>query len=118
MSRRRPQQIQDPVAPVAPSPRPTPAAAPKVEPLREDRFRFQFSGNTALKEKLERAQDLLGYQVKRGDIAAIVDKALDELITSLEKKKRARTERPYKTVRKLKPGSRTCECPWSNEGIA
>lgn len=113
----------------APKPPPPPPAAPiarasddsksatrarrdrgAVAPLREDRFKVQFTASTELRDKLQKAEELLGPRhargVAKGDIASVVERALDELIEVLEKKRFAKTARPQKKPRTRKPGTR------------
>jgi hypothetical protein len=45
-------------------------------------------------EKLHLAQELLSHQVPSGDVAEVLDRALDALIVKLEKSKYAATEKP------------------------
>ena len=102
-SRRPPSQ-----APNTPAPRPGEHGT--VAPLSEDRFKVQFSASSALRDKLQRAEELLGPLhaggVANGDIAGVVERALDELIEDLEKKRFAKTTRPQKKQRARKPGTR------------
>ncbi len=75
-----------------------------VAPLRADRYKVQFSASAALREKIQRAQELMGPG--RRDLEAVFDRALDELITALEKKKWGKTERAQRKVRARKTGTR------------
>jgi hypothetical protein len=77
-------------------PLPTPPLQPRpvVQPIAEERYRVQFTASRALRDKLNEAQDLLGSRVARGDLAAIVEVALDGLIRELRSKKFAETDRP------------------------
>ncbi len=88
-----------PVAPIPPAPAPLPAAKPPtapavVEPLREDRYRLQLSASSALKRKLERARDLMSHSNPSGDLAIVVERALDLMIDKLERDRFAKTRRP------------------------
>jgi len=67
-----------------------PAAGPPpamTRPLRLDL-------TPATRDKLRRAQELLGYAVPSGDPAEVIDRALDALIAQLEGRKSAATVRP------------------------
>ena len=79
-------------------------ASGTVAPLRADRYKVQFSASTALRAKLQRAQELMGPGGR--DLEAVFDRALDELITALEKKKWGKTERAQRKVRARKTGTR------------
>ncbi len=96
-------------SPVAAAPAPRPDRG-TVAPLREDRFRVQFTASAELRDKLRRAEELLG-PVRAGagaggDIALVVERALDQLIEVLEKRRFAKTSRPQKKKRPRKPGTR------------
>ena len=69
------------LAPVHPVHRPT------VKPLAPDSFRFQFTADGALRDKVELAQDLLRHRVPNGSLASIVDLALDLLIGKVKKER-------------------------------
>ena len=65
-----------------------PARAPRViEPLSAARFRIQLTADTALKDKLELARDLMRHTVPDGDFAPILSRALDLLIEQLMKRR-------------------------------
>jgi len=65
-----------------------------VDPLNAEQVRVQFTMSRRVLEKMQQAQDLLGHQVPRQDIAALFEKLLDMAIPVLEKKKFAATDRP------------------------
>ena len=75
----------------------------KPEP--EERFLLQVTLDKSTHDKLRYAQALLSHAVLPGDIAAVLDRALEALIETCEKKKFARTARP-RTARP-NPGRRT-----------
>jgi 5-methylcytosine-specific restriction endonuclease McrA len=87
------------------APRSVPASQrASITPLREDRFKVQFSASTAFREKLSRARELLGVCGK--ELESILEQALEELVGTLEKKKWASTDRAQKKTRTTKRGSR------------
>ena len=88
-----------PPAAVPPAVITRPAAA--VSPLSPDRYKLQLTISGDLLEKLRMARDLLSHAVRPGDEAAILERALDSLLTELLKKKFAATDRP----RPGRPGS-------------
>jgi len=47
----------------------------------------QFTVTKSTRDKLRHAQDLLSHAVPSGDVAEVLDRALDALITQLEKRK-------------------------------
>jgi hypothetical protein len=73
----------------------TPARiAPPIEPLSEARYRVQFTGSTSLKEKLDRARDLMRHRNPSGDIGPIVEQALDLLLKQLMKERFGAAQKP------------------------
>ena len=68
-----------------------------VQPLAADSFRVEFTVTRETLDKLRRAQDLLRHSVPDGDPAVVLDKALDLLLTSVEKKKIGNCRRPKAT---------------------
>jgi hypothetical protein len=75
-------------APLRPIPRPI------VRPIAAERYEVRFTASAATREKLRRAQDLLGHAVPSGDLAEVFDRALTLLVVDLERKKFAATNRP------------------------
>ena len=65
-----------------------------VDPLNADQVKVQFTMSRRVLAKMQRAQDLLGHQVARDDLAGLLEKLLDMALPALEKKKFAATERP------------------------
>ena len=62
-----------------------PARPAVVEPLREGRYRVQLNASSELKRKLEFARDLTSHSNPDGDLAVVVERALDLLIDKLER---------------------------------
>jgi hypothetical protein len=89
-------------APGQPAP---PVHHPVLAPLTPERYRLQFTISKDTHDKLRRVQDLLCREVPSGDPADIFDRALDVLLVSLEKKKRAAAANP-RTPRPTTDGSR------------
>lgn len=88
----------------AQQPKPVPQPArPRVEPLSEDRYKVQFTASGALREKLERARDLMRHREPSGDVAVVVERALDALLAKLERERLGKTARPQRTQREAKP---------------
>jgi len=67
---------------------------PRVTPLSTQSFALQCTVSGKTHDKLRYAQALLGHRVPSGDLAAVLDRALDALIARLEKRKLAATTRP------------------------
>jgi 5-methylcytosine-specific restriction endonuclease McrA len=76
----------------------------RVEPLSAASFRVEFTASAALRDKLEQARNLLSHAEPRGDLAAVIERALDQLI-AVETKRRSGAEKPRKH-RETKSGSR------------
>jgi 5-methylcytosine-specific restriction endonuclease McrA len=71
----------------------------KVAPLSPGRFALQVTLGQDTHDKLRYAQSLLGHAVPSGDLAQVLDRALDALITQLEKRRfapNARTRRSHR----------------------
>jgi len=81
-------------APPAPPPRRDERAV--IAPLSEETFKFQFTGSRACHDKFRQAQDLLRHRIPDGDLATIVEKALDLLIEQVKKER-------FATGRKARP---------------
>ena len=74
----------------------THATAPPaaVRPLAPERYKLQVTIAAETRAKLQRAQDLLRHSLPSGDVALILDRALDLLVRDLERKKAAEVDRP------------------------
>jgi hypothetical protein len=86
-----------------------PEASPSrstVSPRSPGRYALQATVCEATHDKLRYAQELLGHQVPNGDIATVLDRALDELIARLERTRFAITDRPRRCGATPAPGSR------------
>src|SRR5207237_2524299 len=66
---------------------------PRVEPLAPSRYRVEFTASAELKEKLDRAADLMRHANPSGDLSVIVERALDLLLAKLEKERLAKAKR-------------------------
>ena len=86
------------VACLADSPAPgqveSPAPRAKLTPLTPERFAWQVTVPRNTNDKLLYAQQLLGHAVPKGEIAEVLDRALDSLIEKLEKRVFAASSRP------------------------
>jgi 5-methylcytosine-specific restriction endonuclease McrA len=65
-----------------------------IEPLSEARYRLQLTASAELRAKLERARDLMGHRNPGGDLAVVVERALDALLEKLERERLGKTRRP------------------------
>ena len=70
----------------------------RVEPLAPERFEVRVTISGEVRDKLMRAQDLLRHQVPHGDVAAVIEKALDVLLEKVEGRKFGRTSKPRRAT--------------------
>ncbi len=78
---------------------PSPAAPTRVTPLAPERFALQVTLSQQTRDKLRRAQELLGHALPDGDIAQVLDRALEALITKLERQRCGATDAPRRRRR-------------------
>jgi hypothetical protein len=102
--RKLPAQVALSTPPAAAAPAPAPAPRARIEPLAESRYKLQLTVSSALREKLERATDLMRHRNPSGDLAVVVEQALDALLEKLEKERLGRSSRPRRTARPTKKG--------------
>ena len=94
-----------------PNPMPAPVAqerkhTARLEPTAPERYRLQLNVTAALREKLDLARALLSHAVPDGDLAVVVERALDELLGQLRKKRFAETSRPrVRTTQQRRKGN-------------
>ena len=81
---------------LAPGPVERSADRPRLAPLAPQRFALQLTMSQQLHDKLRYAQELLSHQVAAGDVAQVLERALDALIVQLEKRKFAATRRQHR----------------------
>jgi hypothetical protein len=79
-------------------------APSRLEPLSSSRYRVEFTARAELRDKLERARELLSHAVPSGDLGELFERALDALIEK-ETRRRLGADRPRKQ-RQLKEDSR------------
>ena len=82
-----------------------PAAGPQLVPLSETRHKVQFTASGELRHKLERAQDLMRHANAQGDLAVVVERALDLLLEKLEKQRLGKASRPRQSPADGAPAS-------------
>src|SRR6266540_6214915 len=71
----------------------------KLAPVAPERFLLQVTIGRSTQEKLRYAQQLLGHALPCGDLAQVLDRALEALIEKLERRKFAATPRPRPSTR-------------------
>ena len=79
---------------------PPPPPRPRVAPLSPERYAIQVTVSKATHDKLRLAQALLSHVVPSGDVAEVLDRALDVLIAQVEKRRYGATDRPSARPRK------------------
>jgi hypothetical protein len=82
----------------------TPPAESRIEPLAEERYKVQLTASRELREKLERAIDLMRHRNPSGDLATVVESGVELLIEKLEKERLGKTSRPKRGLRGAKRG--------------
>jgi 5-methylcytosine-specific restriction endonuclease McrA len=65
---------------------------PSFEPRSEGQYLLQLNASAALKQKLELTRDLMSHANPSGDLAVVVERALDALIERLQSRRFARTK--------------------------
>src|SRR5579859_2960987 len=88
-----PAQPPIPIPGVAAGPGPVAAGGshPQLAPLSEARHKVQFTASDELRKKLERAQDLMRHANPDGDLAIVVERAVDLLLDKLERQRLGKT---------------------------
>jgi len=69
-----------------------------VRPLAPQRYEIRFTASAETRERLRRAQDLLGHAVPSGDVAQVIDRALIVLVAELERRKFSATPHPRRSA--------------------
>ena len=75
-----------------------------IVPIREDGYKVQFMANKAIVDKIDHLKAIMRHRNPKGDLAPIVEAALDLLIAKVEKERFGKTSRPQKVERPCKPG--------------
>ena len=77
-----------------------------MAPLSPRRYALQLTMSQELHDKLRYAEQLLSHQIPAGDVAAVLERALDALISRLEKQKFAATRKPRPLAPRAPSGGR------------
>ncbi len=80
--------------------------AATMQPLSADHVALTVTMSRATREKIRRAQELLGHTVAPEAIADVLDRALDQLIVALEKRKHGLHRKPRGVRAKVSPRAR------------
>jgi hypothetical protein len=78
----------------------------KLSPIAPGLYSLQATIEQGTHDKLRRAQDLLSHSIPSGDLAKVLDRALEVMIGQLEKRKFAATAKPRANHRPVAAGSR------------
>jgi hypothetical protein len=90
----------------APLPAPEAMTAARIAPLGEDRYALQLTVSRELRDKLARARDLMMHANPKGDLAVVLERAVDALLVKLEKQVLGRAKRPRDEAKPTKRVSR------------
>lgn len=71
-----------------------PAMKPRIEPHAESRYRLQATISRELRDKIERALDLMSHGNPKRDLTMLLERAVDALLEKIEKQRLAKTLRP------------------------
>src|SRR5262249_18312068 len=63
------------------------AAKPRLEPIGPARYKMQLTATQQLHDKVQQARDLMRHELPDGDLAQIVERALDTLIADRMKRR-------------------------------
>jgi hypothetical protein len=74
----------------------------RIEPLSRDSFLVKLTAHRTLRDKLELARDLMSHANPSGDLAVVIERALDVLLRELEKAKLGRATRSDRKSRPAK----------------
>lgn len=85
--------------------------AGRVEPLSPRRFKIEVTVDEDTHDALRELQDLLSHQIPNGDPAAIVARALNELLERTRAKRAAKTDRPKARKNDVATPARTRHVP-------
>jgi hypothetical protein len=81
------------------APKPNSGPPSTVTAVATQRYALHLTIGQRLHDKIQRAQELLRHQIPSGDMADVIERAFDELIAKLEKRKLAVASRPRPTRR-------------------
>jgi len=87
---------------LTPGPVEVPSRPTRLSPLSPERYSLQVTIPRTTHDKLRYAQSLLGHSNPSGEIAGVLDRALDSLIAQLERRKLGATDRPRPQPRPIR----------------
>lgn len=77
---------------------PVPARPAVVKPIAPARYEVRFTASAELRDKLERLRSLMRTSVPDGDLAALIEVAVTEMLERLESKRFGKTKAPRKAL--------------------
>jgi hypothetical protein len=98
----------------------------RMRAISPERFRIEFTASAELREKLERCLDLSSHANPRRDLGFVIERAVDLLLTKLEKERLGKAERPRSQTKVRHragapsndtPGAETPNTPPPSEGL-
>jgi 5-methylcytosine-specific restriction endonuclease McrA len=84
--------------------RDTPARVRAISP---ERFRIEFTASAELREKLERCLDLSSHANPQRDLAFVIERAVELLLSKLERERLGKAKRPRETPSDETPSTET-----------
>jgi 5-methylcytosine-specific restriction endonuclease McrA len=78
---------------------PKPDAPAKIRQLSGERFKVEFTASAELRDKLELCRDLMSHVNPSRDLAVVIERAVDLLLSDLERSRLKRTKRPRVVAR-------------------
>jgi hypothetical protein len=73
---------------------PAPSPPPVIRPIAQERYSIHITVSKVARDKLDYAQALLSHSIPSGDLAEVFERALDTLITAIERRRFADVENP------------------------
>ncbi|MBX3232558.1 MAG: HNH endonuclease [Labilithrix sp.] len=83
----------------------SPSPSAQLLPLTVERFQIMFTAAAELRDKLELARALLRHVNPNGDLAVVIERALDLLLLHLEKTKLGKAKHPRRSKGRADPGN-------------
>lgn len=90
---------------------------PASVPLSEGRFKVQFTAGQRLNEKLRQAQELMRHLAPNGDLAVVLERAVDLLIAERKKQLFGKVSKPRRYSPKPARNFLTAPCPRNQANV-
>jgi 5-methylcytosine-specific restriction endonuclease McrA len=101
---RLPLELSTATTPTAPAPSQRPQKG--STPLGKQRYSLQLTCSETLIDKIDELKALMSHRDSTGDVATLLEAAVDELLVRLRKERLAETQRPGRRARKSKNRNR------------